>query len=462
MTFFYSFTETLLHSIWQAALLLCVYLFINSIERNYHPLQKRNFLYLLLLSQFCVSIVTFFSFFNSHIFIPAISFTTSFQNTYLLFLNNYYGLICTLYLSIVVIKILQIMKQWLVFKKNYSQQINRPTAALKNFTKYHANHLSINKKVTLWFSHAIKTPVTFGFFKPVILLPITLINNITTQQAELIILHELAHIKSKDYLLNWFLLIMETIYFFNPFIKIAAEKLKLEREKNCDIQVLNYQNNSIKYAETLYELAQNNILLKRFQLGVFKNNSQLFKRISFFSNDKNLTFKRPNYFFLLPLLFLLTGLISFLMVVKTSLPAKTSSQISFLHFKESFLKNKNFATSVKEIKTIVSRDNNYAEVIETKPSTVKILYKTTPVYPKIENPENIFIPVSLNETTDSIKEVIYNLETKNATITQSYKLIKKNGIWVFEPQWMVKVTNDSAYQKINNDSSLLFQLKEVQ
>ncbi len=462
MTFFYSFTETLLHSIWQAALLLSVYLFINSIERNYHPLQKRDFLYLLLLSQFCVSIVTFFSFFNGHIFISAITFTNSFQNTHLLFLNNYYGLICTLYLSIVVIKILQIMIQWLVFKKNYPKQISRPTAALKIFTDLHAHHLCINKKVTLWFSHTIKTPITFGFFKPVILLPIALINNITTQQAELIVLHELSHIKSKDYLLNWFLIIMETIYFFNPFIKIAAEKLKLEREKNCDIQVLNYQNNSIKYAETLYEIAQNNIFLKRFQLGVFKNNSQLFKRISFFSDDKNLSCKKLNYFPLLPVLFLLTVLISFLMVAKSSLPANTSSQISFLPLKESFLKNKIFTPSIKEIKTTISRENNYTGLIETKPTAVKILYKTTPVFPKIKNPENIFIPVSLNEITDSIKEVIYNLETKNATITQSYKLIKKNGIWIFEPQWMVKVTNDSTSQKINNDSSLLFKFKEVQ
>ncbi len=462
MTFFYSFIETLLHSIWQSALFLCIYLFINNIERNYHPLQKRNFLYLLLLSQFCVSIVTFLSFFNGYIFTLTIAFTNSFQNTPLVFLNNYYGLIFTLYLSIVVIKTLQITIQWLVFKKNYTQQITRPTAKLKTFTEYHAYQLCIKKKVTLWFSHTIKTPVTFGFFKPVILLPITLINNITTPQAELIVLHELVHIKSKDYLLNWFLLIMETVYFFNPFIKIAIEKLKLEREKNCDMQVLNYQNNTIKYAETLYEIAQNNILLKKFQLGFFKNNSQLYKRISFFSDDKNLSCKKLNYFFLLPVLFLLTGFISFLMVAKTSLPANTSSQISFLPLKRSLLKNKIFTVSVKEIETIVSIKNNYAGIIKTKPYAAKALIKKPSEFPKVENPENNFMPVSLNETTDSSKEVIYSVETKNATITQSYKLIKENGIWVFEPQWMVKVTNESASQKIKNDSSVLFKIKEVQ
>ena len=326
MNFFLSFIETLLHSIWQAALLLGVYLFVNTVDKNYHPLHKRNFLYLLLLSQFCISIFTFLSFFNCYSFAETISLANSLRQYRFGFLTGHSNAIFMVYICIVIIKISQVIIHWVLFKKTYRTNLVRPIATLNVFTRYHAYQLSLKQHVTLWFSHTVKTPVTFGFFKPVILIPISLINNITIQQAEIIILHELIHIKYKDYLFNWFLIVMETIYFFNPFIKIVAEKLKLEREKNCDIQVLNYQYGTVPYAETLYKIAQNNNFLQRFQLGVFKNSAQLYKRISFFSDDRNLSFKKLSYTFLIIGFFFLTGSISLLMIAKTS----SSNNLSLL------------------------------------------------------------------------------------------------------------------------------------
>lgn len=462
MTFFYSFLETLLHSIWQTALLLCVYLFVINIARNYHPLQKRNFLYLLLLSQFCVSVVTFISFFYGYNFAVTIGFTTPFQNTQLLLFNSYDGVIFTFYLFVVLVKILQTGIQWSVFKKGYLQEVVRPTACLKVFTEFHSHQLNLKKKVTLWFSHTIKTPVTFGFFKPVILLPISLLNNITTLQAEIIILHELIHIKSRDYLFNWFLLFMETIYFFNPFIKIAAEMLKLEREKNCDIQVLNYQYSSIKYAETLYEIAQNNTFLKRFHLGVFKNSSQLYKRISFFSEHRNKGFKNLNYFSLIFFAFLLTGSICFFMLAKTSSTNTLFTNAPTNAFEELYQKNKIITLPLYEEEMSVSKKNKYLSVRKAKRNIAKDLTKTSVLdFAKDEN-QTSYIPVSLQETTDSSKEVIYYIEGNKTTITQSYKVIRRNGILVFEPQWMIKVTRDSTSPKMKIDSTVLIQIKEIQ
>lgn len=460
MTFFYSFIETMLHSIWQAALLLCVYLFVNNIEKNYHPLQKRNFLYLLLLSQLCLSVVTFLSFFNG--FSLPIDFTAPFQNLHFSFLENYYEIIFALYAGIVILKFLQIIVQWYDFRNNYTQQITRPSATLKKITALHAHHLSIKNSVTLWFSNSIKIPVTFGFFKPVILLPISLINNISTEQVELIILHELVHIKSKDYLYNWFLLLMEVIYFFNPFIKILADNLRLEREKNCDVQVLNYQYGKLKYAEALYKIAHNNIILKGFQLGAFKNSSQLYKRIRYFSDDKNLIYsKSGNLFFILVLIPVICA-ISFLMIPKKSsfqIPLSTST----INFTNPFSERKSFLTATfPSSKKITSTKNKEILAVKIKTNTTsnKVL--------KIINPEqniadnNIFTPVVFEEFIDSAKEVIYNIETQSGTVTQSYKLIQKNGTWIFIPQWMIVETKDSTAKKISFDSSLIKRLTEIQ
>lgn len=437
MDFFYFFIVTLLHSIWQAALLMCIYLFISLVGKNYHPIQKRNFLYLLLFAQFSISIITLFGFLNHSNFETTSGFLDYFQVDQLPFLKNYYPLVFTVYMSIVIIKIVQIIFQWASFKTKHKAQLKRPTADLKIFTAYHSNLLSIKKTVTLWFSNAVQTPVTFGFVKPVILFPVSLVNNISAEQAELIILHELIHIKSKDYLLNWFLLAMETIYFFNPFIKIVAEKLKLEREKNCDIQVLNYQYGRLPYAETLYKIAQNQTELKSFQLGFFQNNAQLFERISFFSKEHNLCFKKSNFYFLSLIIALFIGFISFVMLAKVDLEPNNIDLVATMPVQDVYQKKMIYA-SLPEDKNLVG--------VKKKNQNKKILY--SPIEDEVSLPvrsmehaeeltENFYTPVSYNETIDSTKEVIYNVETKNTTITQSYKLVKKNGIWLFEPLWMI-------------------------
>lgn len=463
MTFFLSFIETLSHSIWQAALLLSIYLLMNVIERNYHPLQKRNFLYLLIGSQFFISVFTFVSFFKGYSFAVAIGVRSLLPNIHLSYLNNYFEFVFTIYLSIVLIKFIQVVFQWTNFKRSYRLKLVRPTAELKIFTEFHSNQLCLRKKVTIWFSHAIKIPVTFGFFKPVILLPISLINNITTEQAELIILHELAHIKSKDYLFNWFLLITETIYFFNPFIKIVAEKLKLEREKNCDFQVLNYQYGSIKYAETLYQLAQKEVFLQRFQLGVFKNSAQLLKRIHFFSENKNLSFKKINYLPILLVLFSFIVLISFLTSAKfVSNSYSATSKISTVPQQKFYQKNKFITLPINQQHTGILKENNYVSVIKEKQNVSKMLSNTTPTHFVANENEAVYLPVSLNENTDSTNEFIYYLENNKTTITQSYKLIRRNDTWVFEPLWMIKITKDSSSQKLNYDSADLLKLTEIQ
>ena len=459
MTFFYSFVETMLHSIWQAALLLCVYLIVNKIERNYHPLQKRNFLYLLLLSQFCISAVTFLSFFTG--FSLLIDFTIPFQNRQFAFLNNFYEIIFTLYAGVVLIKFLQIIFQWSNFRKNYTQQIIRPNPALKNFMELHSYRLCIKNRVTLWYSNSIKTPVTFGFFKPVILLPICLINNISIEQAELIILHELVHIKSRDYLYNWFLLLIEVIYFFNPFIKILANNLRLEREKNCDVQVLNYEYGKLVYAEALYKIAHNNIFLKKFQLGAFKNSSQLYKRIRYFLDDKNLVYLKSGNLLFIPFLIPVICAIWFFVVPKKS-TFKTPLSTSTINFINPFSEKKSFTTAtLSSSKKTTSTKNK--EIFAKKFNQSK----TKKVFKNIDEAENfddntIFTPVVFEESIDSTKEVIYNVETQSGTITQSYKLMRKNGIWVFIPQWMIVETKDSTSKKISKDSSLKEKLTEIQ
>ena len=123
------------------------------------------------------------------------------------------------------------------------------------FIKQTAAYLGIKKEVRIFLSEQVTTPLTIGFLKPVILVPLASLNHLTTQQMEAVLLHELAHIKRMDYLLNIALSIIETILFFNPFTQLISTAIKKEREHSCDDWVLQFQYNATTYASALLQIA---------------------------------------------------------------------------------------------------------------------------------------------------------------------------------------------------------------
>ena len=99
-----------------------------------------------------------------------------------------------------------------------------------------------------------------------ILLPVALLNNINTAQAETLVLHELSHIKTNDYLLNWFLVVADTIFFYNPFVSALCRRIRIEREKYCDINVIAFAYSPALYAETLLKAERIKQMIPNFQL----------------------------------------------------------------------------------------------------------------------------------------------------------------------------------------------------
>jgi len=126
---------------------------------------------------------------------------------------------------------------------------------LRLFVKRTAAYLGIKKEIKIYFSKLIKSPLTIGFLKPLILIPVASINHLTTDQLEALLLHELAHIKRADYLVNILQSIIEIVLFFNPFVQLLGKLIKEERENICDDWVLQFQYNPAMYAEALLRIA---------------------------------------------------------------------------------------------------------------------------------------------------------------------------------------------------------------
>lgn len=136
--------------------------------------------------------------------------------------------------------------------------INRLKKSLKNpkggsyvldeLSRKLSKRLGIKRNIRIMNSVDFKIPSVLGFFKPIIILPMGLINGLSTEQVEAVILHELAHIKRKDYLLNIIQKLIETLMFYHPVVWILSSYIRDEREKCCDDIVIEATGNKKDYA----------------------------------------------------------------------------------------------------------------------------------------------------------------------------------------------------------------------
>jgi len=94
--------------------------------------------------------------------------------------------------------------------------------------------LRISRPVILLESALIKVPVVIGALKPAVLVPIGMLAHLPADQVESILLHELAHIRRRDYLFNVVQHIVDTLFFFNPALIWISSLIRTERENCCD------------------------------------------------------------------------------------------------------------------------------------------------------------------------------------------------------------------------------------
>jgi beta-lactamase regulating signal transducer with metallopeptidase domain len=111
--------------------------------------------------------------------------------------------------------------------------------------------VGLKERVILMESSLINVPLTFGFLKSTLLVPLGLLSNLPPDQVETILLHELAHIRRKDYLVNLMQATAETIFFFNPGILWLSSLIRQEREACCDDIVLSHTAQKQSYLEAL-------------------------------------------------------------------------------------------------------------------------------------------------------------------------------------------------------------------
>ncbi|MBF0528469.1 MAG: BlaR1 family beta-lactam sensor/signal transducer [Deltaproteobacteria bacterium] len=98
--------------------------------------------------------------------------------------------------------------------------------------------VNINSHPTLIESRLIRSPMVVGAFRPYIILPTGIIDNLKKSELRFILLHELAHLKRRDLYINWITSFLQILHWFNPFIWYAFYQMRQDRESACDAYVL--------------------------------------------------------------------------------------------------------------------------------------------------------------------------------------------------------------------------------
>jgi TonB family protein len=115
----------------------------------------------------------------------------------------------------------------------------------------------IVRPVRLLSSARVLTPMLVGWIKPAILLPASLLSGFPPQQVELIIAHELGHIRRWDYLANLAQVVIETVLFYHPVVHWISRDVRNAREECCDDLVLQVASgNALAYARALAGLEE--------------------------------------------------------------------------------------------------------------------------------------------------------------------------------------------------------------
>ena len=164
--------------------------------------------------------------------------------------------VSSLYLVILTGLLLHYFRHYIRSRQITRTGLSRISPELRVFTASTARQMGIRASVGLYLSSLVDVPVTLGFLKPVILLPVVMVTHLRTEQIEAILVHELAHIRRKDYLLNLVVSVMELLFFFNPFTRMLIGQLKKEREHCCDDQVLEFRYDPHAYVSALLSLAR--------------------------------------------------------------------------------------------------------------------------------------------------------------------------------------------------------------
>lgn len=142
-----------------------------------------------------------------------------------------------------------------------------------------SNSLDLKQPIKVVTSHIVKVPLVVGYFKPVVLFPFAIVSGLPTEQLEMILAHEIAHVYRKDHWVNLLQSVAEIVLFYHPAIWWISSVIRTEREYCCDDIALRLTGNTLTYAKALVKLEESREAMTGLALAATGQKGSLFQRI---------------------------------------------------------------------------------------------------------------------------------------------------------------------------------------
>jgi beta-lactamase regulating signal transducer with metallopeptidase domain len=144
---------------------------------------------------------------------------------------------------------------WLIQRLRATASVEASPAISASFRRI-SSALGLRRPVLLRVSSAIAGPVTVGALRALVLLPLSAATSLSPEQLEVVLAHELAHVRRADFFWNLVQTLVETLFFFHPAVWWLGSRIRHERELCCDDMALTVCPNPVVYANALFELEQ--------------------------------------------------------------------------------------------------------------------------------------------------------------------------------------------------------------
>lgn len=140
-----------------------------------------------------------------------------------------------------------------------------------------ATQFGLGRPIRLRIVGGLSSPVTAGWWRPVVLVPASLLTTMPPHLLEALLAHELAHIQRHDYLVNLCQNVIESLLFYHPAVWWISRRIRVEREQIADAIAARQLGEPRRLALALSELEK--IQFSHHHLAQAANGGDLMSRI---------------------------------------------------------------------------------------------------------------------------------------------------------------------------------------
>jgi beta-lactamase regulating signal transducer with metallopeptidase domain len=191
--------------------------------------------------------------------------------------RNHLPSIVAIWLTGVVLLSSRLLVSWMRAKRLVHRDSRPASREWQRVAAHLSDALGLRRAVTLLESAAVEVPSVIGSLRPIILLPASALTGMTPEQIEMVLAHEMAHIRRHDFLFNLLQALVETLMFYHPAVWWMSRRVRIERENCCDDLAVAVCGNPIQYARALTRLEE--LRANALPVVVAANGGSLLERI---------------------------------------------------------------------------------------------------------------------------------------------------------------------------------------